>query len=468
MPDVDLFVIGGGSGGVACARRAAGHGARVAIAESSRVGGTCVIRGCVPKKLMSFGAHMADHFRLARAYGWQVGEPGLDFPALLEARNLEIQRLNGLYIGMLEKAGVRLHLGRARVLARLGGELVVEVEGEKVTASRVLIATGGRPTVPELPGIAHAVTSDTILEDVYPQPERLLVVGAGYVGLELASILHGLGSQVRIVLRRDLPLAGFDQDLRKDLTAAIEQRGVGFSRATNVQRIEKVHDDVVLHTDKGTIEGDMVLYATGRAPLANTRGLGLEALGVETDPSGAILVGKDYESSVPGVLAVGDCSNHSGAALDSGRYDLTPVAVAEGRAVAERLFNAGRHEVAYSIMPTAIFSLPQAGSVGLSEEEARAAGHELTIYRTRFRPMLYTMAIHAGLESEERTSMKLVVDRVTDRVLGCHMVGDDAAEMIQCLAVGLTAGVTKAQLDTTMALHPTAAEEWVTMYTASA
>jgi glutathione reductase (NADPH) len=468
MADVDLFVIGGGSGGVACARRAAMHGARVALAEASRVGGTCVIRGCVPKKLMSFGAHMAGHFKLARAYGWQLREPALDFPALLEARNLEIQRLNGIYIAMLEKAGVRLHFGRARILTRLGGEYVVEIEGEKVTARHVLIATGARPVLPEIPGVEHAVTSDAILEDVYPLPERLVVLGGGYIGVELASILHGLGAAARIVIRRTTPLAGFDEDVRTELTTALEQRGVALTRGAQPERIEKVRDDVVLHTDRGPIAGDMLLCATGRDPLPNTRGIGLETVGVAFDPKGAIRVDHAYESSVPGILAVGDCSDHTGAVLDSGRFDLTPVAIAEGRAVAERLFNANPSTVAYDVIPTAVFALPQAGAVGLTEAEARARGHSVRVFKARFRPMLQTMALHAGMDASARTFMKLVVDHGTDRVLGCHMVGDDAAEMIQCLAVALTARVTKAELDATMALHPSAAEEWVTMYTPAA
>ena len=458
MPDFDLFVIGGGSGGVACARRAASHGAKVAIAEGSRVGGTCVIRGCVPKKLMHYGAHFAEAFKAARCYGWDTGDPRLAFERLCEARNTEISRLNGIYIQMLERSGVQLLEGYASLAPAPDG-FRVTVGDSSVTAARVLIAVGARPSLPELPGIELALTSDQILEDVYPLPERLAVIGAGYIGLELASILRALGSHTTLILRGDLPLRGFEHDLRQHLAVEIEGHGVKIWNETVVERLERTSGGIQLHTSRGPLEVDSVVYATGRSPVPQTRGIGLEELGVALNPSGTVQVDAGYHSSLPGIFAVGDCSDHAGTALDGFAFDLTPVAIAEGRALAENLFN-GRHcKVAYHTIPTAIFALPQAASVGLSEEKARAQGHEVQIFRTSFRPML-----HALTGSTTRTMMKLVVDKASDRVLGCHMVGEDAAEIMQGFAVALTAGATKEDFDATVALHPTAAEEFVTMY----
>ncbi|MFO1068442.1 MAG: glutathione-disulfide reductase [Geminicoccaceae bacterium] len=459
MADVDLFVIGGGSGGVACARRAASYGARVALAESSRVGGTCVIRGCVPKKLMHYGAHFAAAFKAARGYGWQPGDPRLDFRALLKARNDEIARLNGIYLGMLERSGVRLIAGRATIAGRGDWGFLVEVGGERVAAKHVLIATGARPNLPPLPGIEHAITSDHALEDLYEQPRRLAVVGAGYIGVELASIFNGLGTETTLVLRGDKPLRGFDEDLRSELTEQLTVHGLRIRPGVAVDRLERTAEGVRIVGSDGPVDADMVLYATGREPLPNTRGLGLAELGVELGPTGAIAVDATYESSVPGLLAVGDCSNHGGAGLRPARFDLTPVAIAEGRNVAERLFNDRRTRIAYDTMPTAVFGVPQAGAIGLTEAEARAGGHDVLVFRSRFRPMLHTLT---GLP--DRTMMKLVVDKATDRVLGLHMVGEDAAEIVQGFAVAMTVGATKADFDATVALHPSAAEEFVTMH----
>lgn len=465
MAHYDLFVIGGGSGGVACARRSAGYGATVGLAESSRVGGTCVIRGCVPKKLMHYGAHFADYFRLAKGYGWRLeSPPELDFRALLEARNREIQRLNDIYIGMLEKAGVTLHPARARILGRRAdGAFRIAVEGpgdgEEHTATRLLVAVGAKVTKPELPGIEHTLSSDEILENVYDLPRRLAVVGAGYIGVELASIFNGLGVETRLILRRDTPLRGFDDDLRQHLTDELEQHGLVLMRNTEVRSIARAAGGYVLETTAGPVEADLVLYATGRDPRPNTAHLGLESLGAEMDRTGAILVSGAYESSVEGLYAVGDCSDHAGHGLGSGQHDLTPVAIAEGRVIAETLYNSNPHEVAYESIPTAIFGMPQAGSVGMGEATARERGHTVKIFKTRFRPMLYTLPDEAS-----RTFMKVVVDAETDRVLGCTMVGDDAAEIVQGLAIALTAGATKAQFDATVGVHPSAAEEFVTLY----
>jgi glutathione reductase (NADPH) len=455
----DLFVIGGGSGGVACARRAGAYGARVALCEDNRVGGTCVIRGCIPKKLMRYGAQFAEHFAAAKGYGWRPGTPPLDWAALVDARDREIDRLNGVYISMLRSAGVELIRGRGRVLDAHR----VEVNGEVHRAERILIAVGARPSLPELPGIEHAITSDEVLENLRDKPERLAVIGAGYIGLELASILHDLGVETSLIFRRELPLRGFDLDVQKALAEQLQARRVGLRPATTVSAIERTTSGVRLQTSAGPLDFDAVLYATGRDPLPNTRGFGLEELGVAMDVSGAIRVDRGYRSSVPGVYAVGDCSDHAGSGLDSGSFDLTPVAIAEGRAIAEALFNASPHEVRYDTIPTAVFSLPEAAAVGLTEELARQRGYDVQTFKTSFRPLLHTLTAEPV-----RTMMKLVVDRASDRVLGCHMVGDDAAEIIQGLAVALTAGVTKAEFDATVGLHPTAAEEFVTMYQATA
>lgn len=458
MADFDLFVIGGGSGGIACARRAAAYGARVALAEAGRLGGTCVIRGCVPKKLMHFAAHLRRAAALAGGYGWRAGQPELDFDALLAARDREIVRLQGVYRRLLADAGVRLFEARARITGG-GPPFDIEVGGERVSSKRVLIAVGGRPSLPELPGIEHAVTSDFILEQRYPFPAELVVVGGGYIGIELASIFCGLGSRVRLVIRRQRPLRGFDGELRREVSEALKREGVELVPGTVVTSLEQAGGRFRLVTSAGELEADLIVYATGRRPIPNTRGMGLEQLGVRTNQDGAILVNADYESNVPGIHAVGDCSDHAGNGLDASQHDLTPVAIAEGRAVAERLFNDNPETVAYETVPTAIFGIPQVATVGYGEERARALGFDVEIYTTAFRPMLYTLP-----NLPARTWMKLVVDRATGRVLGCHMVGDDAAEIVQGLAVALTAGAKKADFDATVGIHPTAAEEFVTMY----
>ncbi len=458
MAHFDLIVVGGGSGGVACARRAAGYGAKVALCEDNRVGGTCVIRGCIPKKLMRYGAHFADHFRAAHGYGWRV-EAKLDWRALIDARDREIDRLNGVYLGMLDKAGVRLITARGRVTATNA----VEAGGETHTADRILVAVGARPSTPKLSGIEHAITSDDALERMAEKPGRLAVIGAGYIGVELASILHGLGVETAMILRRDLPLRGFDDDLRMVLVEEFRARGLEIRPETTVGAIERTASGVVLDSSAGRLEYDAALYATGRDPIPNTGGIGLEELGVRMEPSGAIQVDADYRSSVPSIYAVGDCSDHAGQGLDSGSFDLTPVAISEGRAVAERHFNDNACTVAYDSIPTAVFGIPEAAAVGLTERRAREQGFDVAIYRTRFRPLLHTLT-----GEPTRTMMKLVVDRRSDRVLGAHMVGDDAAEIIQGLAIAMTAGATKAQFDDTVGLHPTAAEEFVTMYQESA
>ncbi|WP_191060450.1 glutathione-disulfide reductase [Geminicoccus harenae] len=459
MSQLDLFVIGGGSGGVACARRAASHGAKVALAEDSRLGGTCVIRGCVPKKLMHYGASVPHELAVARDMGWSFGEVRHDFHGFLEARNLEIARLEAIYGGMLAGAGVAVVKSRAKIACRQGDGFVVDAGGELFQTKRVLIATGAAPFFPDIPGIEHVVTSDQVLEDVYDLPARVAVIGAGYIGVELACIFQGFGAKTSLVLRGDQPLRGFDEDLRRHLTDQMAAGGLEILSRSVVERIERTASGLRLHGIEPALEADLVVYATGRRPIPKTHGIGLEELDVRMDHEGAILVDDTYKSSVDGLYAVGDCSDHAGCGVDSGQFDLTPVAIAEGRAIAERLFNDRVMPVRYDTLATAIFSSPEAATCGLSEVRAHAEGYDVEIYKANFRPMRTTMGQHA-----HRIFMKLVVDRKTDRVLGCHMVGPEAGEIIQGFATAMTAGATKADFDDTIAVHPTAAEEFVTMY----
>ena len=458
MAHFDLFVIGGGSGGVACARRAGAYGAKVALCEPSRVGGTCVIRGCIPKKLMRYGALFPAHFEASQGYGWRIGPVEHDWRALIDARNREIARLNGVYLRMLDTAGVTVFEGRGHIV----GPGAVEVNGETHTTERILVAVGARPSLPTLPGLELAITSDDALEHMENRPDHLVVVGGGYIGVELATIFQALGIRTTLVIRRTEPLRGFDRDVRAAATAEMKRRGLDIRSSTTVHHLERAGGRLVLHTTAGPIPADAVLYATGRDPIPNTRNIGLEELGVCMDQSGAICVDAAYQSSVPGIYAVGDCSDHAQAGLDSGVFDLTPVAIAEGRVIAETLFNDNPHRVNYATIPTAVFGIPEIGAVGLTEERARELGHDVLTYKTSFRPLLHTLT-----GAQVKVMMKLVVDRASDRVLGCHMVGEEAGEIVQGLAIALTAGATKAQFDETVGLHPSAAEEFVTMYQAS-
>jgi len=440
--DYDLVTIGAGSGGVRASRLAGGYGARVAIAEQGRVGGTCVLRGCVPKKLLVYGAHFADDFADARAYGWDPGAPGFDWPALIAAKNRELTRLEGVYERVLRDNKVDILVGTAR----LADPHTVEVAGRTVTAERILIATGGAPSVPRVPGVHFAVTSNEALE-LPALPRRVVIAGGGYIAVEFAGIFNALGAEVTVVIRAPNILRGFDDDIRETLAAEMEKRGVGIRRGTLIQSIEQVANgrSVVLSGDE-EIETDLVMFATGRLP--NTRGLGLDAVGVALDDKGAVVVDEWSRTAVPHIYAVGDCTD---------RMNLTPVAIAEGRAFAENEFNGKSIRMTYENIPSAVFSQPPVGTVGLTEERARARG-AVDVYLSRFKPMKHTLT-----GRDERVMMKLVVDAASDRVLGCHMVGVDAPEIIQGMAVALTCGATKAQVDATLGIHPTAAEEFVTM-----
>jgi glutathione reductase (NADPH) len=445
--DFDLFVIGAGSGGVRAARFAAGFGAKVAVAESRYLGGTCVNVGCVPKKLLVYGAHFADEFAHAKGFGWAMQEPSFDWPTLITNKNREIARLNEIYRSLLLSSGVTLLESHARLLDAHH----VDVGGQRYSAKNILLATGGWPQKPDIPGIQHAITSNEVffLEQL---PKRVLVVGGGYIAVEFASIFHGLGAQTSLLYRGELFLRGFDGAVRTHLKNELETSGVDLQFNADITRIVKQPDGSLLATlqDGQQLVCDTIFYATGRRPMLDN--LGLENTGVELDERGYVRVDDKYQSTEPSILAIGDLI---------GRVQLTPVALAEGMAVARRLFKPEDYRpVDYQLIPTAVFSLPNIATVGLSEEQARAAGHNLTVFESRFKPMQLSFS-----SSQQKTLMKLVVDADTDRMLGCHMVGPDAGEIIQGIAVAMKAGATKRHFDDTMGIHPTAAEEFVTMRT---
>lgn len=445
--DFDLYVIGAGSGGVRAARFAAGFGAKVAVAESRYLGGTCVNVGCVPKKLLVYGAHFAEDFEQASGFGWSLGEANFDWATLIANKDREINRLNGIYRNLLVNSGVTLHEAHAKIV----GPHEVEVNGERFTAKNILIATGGWPQIPQIPGSEHAIGSNEafFLKEL---PKRVLVVGGGYIAVEFAGIFHGLGANTTLLYRGDLFLRGFDGAVRKHLHEELSKRGMDLQFNADIARIDKQADGSLKATlkDGRVLEADCVFYATGRRPMLDN--LGLENTGVQLDDKGFIKVDDEYQTTEPSILALGDVI---------GRVQLTPVALAEGMAVARRLFKPEQYRpVDYKMIPTAVFSLPNIGTVGLSEEEARECGHEVVIFESRFRPMKLTLT-----DCQEKTLMKLVVDAKTDKVLGCHMVGPDAGEIVQGLAIALKAGATKRDFDDTIGVHPTAAEEFVTMRT---
>jgi glutathione reductase (NADPH) len=421
----------------------ASYGARVAVAEERYLGGTCVNVGCIPKKLFAYGAHYAEDFEDAAAYGWDVGERNVRWPRLIENKNREIRRLNGIYRNILESNNVTIHEARAV----LKDAHTIEVGGETVTAENILIATGGWPSVPDFPGREHVITSNDafFLEDL---PERTIIVGGGYIAVEFAAILHGYGSHVTQLYRGDLFLRGFDGDVRTHLAEEMRKKGIDLRFNTNIASIEKSGGQLVATLEDGsTLEADVVMYATGRAP--NSRHMGLEEAGVEMRADGAIFVDDRFRTSVPNICALGDVID---------RYQLTPVAIAEAMVLSANLFDGKDRDMDYDDIATAVFSHPNIGTVGLTEEAARRRYGDIAIYRSTFRALKHTLT-----GREERTLMKLVVDRATDRVVGCHMVGPDAGEIIQGLAVALKCGATKAQFDATVGIHPTAAEEFVTM-----
>ena len=444
--DFDLFVIGAGSGGIATARRAAQYGAKVGIVENDRLGGTCVNRGCVPKKLMVYASHFADQFEAAAGYGWQIGARTFDWPTLITAVNNEVDRLNGIYQRLLETAEVEIFRGHGRLL----NPHTIEVGDQKVTADKVLIAVGGKPVRSHILGIEHAITSDDIFH-LKEQPQRIVILGGGYIGCEFACILNRLGSEVTLVIRRDQVLRGFDQNIRSEVQAAMQKQGIRVLTQSELIALEKSEQGLkvtVGGNDQEAILADVVsLAAIGRKP--NLTRLGLENTAVEIH-GGAIAVDPYQHTAEPNIFAVGDCTN---------QMNLTPVAINEGRALADTEFGGQSRMMTYENIPTAIFTIPEAATVGLTEAEAREQyGEAVKIYQSRFRPMYYTLP-----NRDEKTLMKLIVHSDTDKVLGAHMVGDQAAEIMQGVAIALKMGATKANFDATVGIHPSSAEEFVTM-----
>ena len=444
--DYDLFVIGAGSGGVRCARMSASFGARVAVCEDRYMGGTCVNVGCVPKKLFVYGSHFSEDFRDAKSYGWDVDVKGFNWPTLRDNKSTEIERLNGIYRNMLGNAGVDVIDGRGKII----GPNTVEVAGKTYTAERILIATGGWPTRPEIPGKEHMIDSNEIFY-IDEFPKRFVVLGGGYIATEFAGIFEGLGSEVTQIYRGDMILRGFDDEIRAFAQAEVTKKGVNIKTGVNISSIEK-HDDG-LHvklTDGSFIVADAVLSAIGRHP--NLENLGALENGVTLNERGYVKVDPiTFETDATGIYAVGDII---------GGMELTPVALAEGMSLANRLYNDNPYEIDYADIATAVFCQPNIGTVGLTEEQARGAFDKIRVYTSEFRAMKHTVS-----GNTERTLMKLIVDDTSDRVVGCHMVGAEAGEIIQGIAIAMKAGATKKVFDQTIGIHPTSAEEFVTMRT---
>ncbi len=444
--DFDLFTIGAGSGGVRACRMAAQYGASVAVAEEYRVGGTCVVRGCVPKKLFVYASHFGEDAELASSFGWDFPKPSFSWQKLIANKDKEIDRLNGIYLKNLKASGVETIQDRAEL--RDANSVYLVDQDRTVTAKTILIATGATPFVPQnIPGAALAITSNEAfhLEEL---PRRIVVVGGGYIAVEFAGIFHGLGVETALLYRGPQILRGFDDDMRNGLADAMINKGIDVRTHANVGEIEKVGDEFKVSMHDGThIMTDLVMYATGRVP--NTTGLGLELAGVELDGNGAIHVDKFSQTVVPNIYAVGDVTN---------RINLTPVAIREGAAFAETVYNDNPVSVDHSDIASAVFSQPEIGTVGLTEEQAREQYGEIEIFKSTFRPMKLSLS-----DVEAKMIMKLVVDKASDRVVGCHILGADAGEMAQVLGIAVKMKATKADFDRTVALHPSAAEELVTM-----
>ena len=447
--DFDLFVIGAGSGGIATARRAAQYGAKVGIVESDRLGGTCVNRGCVPKKLMVYASRFPAEFEESAGYGWTVGNSSFNWSKMITAVNNEVDRLNGIYQRMLDNSSVKVYQGYGRFV----DSHTVEIGDRKVTAEKILIAVGGKPVKPDdIPGIEHAITSREIFH-VKEQPKRIVIIGGGYIGVEFACILNSLGTEVTMVIRKDKILRGFDDDLRSEIQDGMERHGI--SILTNKPKLAIAKKDsgleITISTDDGTEEvivADAVsLAATGREP--DLENLGLENTKVKV-VKGAVAVDRYNQTEEEHIYAVGDCTDY---------INLTPVAINEGRAFADTHFGGKSRQMSYENIPTAVFSTPEGATVGLTESEAKARyGSAVKVYRSKFRPMYYTLP-----DKQEKTLMKLIVNTKNDKVIGAHMVGDGAAEIIQGVAIAVKMGATKADFDATVGIHPSSAEEFVTM-----
>ena len=448
--DFDLFVIGGGSGGVRAARMAAQRGVRVALAEVGALGGTCVNVGCIPKKLYSFAAHYAEVFEESHGFGWHFERPRFEWNELKANRAKEITRLNGIYLNLLMDSGVNVMAGWASLIDDHTVQCAHADRSQRITAEHILIATGGKPSVPDFPGREFVVTSDDMF-DLDPFPKRLLVVGGGYIACEFASIFNGLGAVVTQLYRGEQVLRGFDEDVRHFVSAEMRKTGVDLRLSTDVKHIGKTERGLVVTLLDGTeVIVDTVLYATGRVP--NVAAMGIESLGIAQNSFGAIKVNDDYQTSVPSIYALGDVT---------ARIQLTPVALGEAMKLVDHLFGDNLRGMSYDFIPTAVFTHPNIGTVGYSEADARKKFGKITVFKTDFKPLKHTLS-----GSGERVFMKLIVDTASDRVVGLHMVGSDAGEIVQGFAVAMKAGATKAVFDSTIGIHPTAAEEFVTMRTA--
>jgi glutathione reductase (NADPH) len=439
----DLFVIGAGSGGVRAARMSAGLGARVAIAEDRYLGGTCVNVGCVPKKLFVYASHFSEEFENAKSFGWNIGNTDFNWSTLIKNKDTEIKRLNGVYKKILDNSGAETIHGRAKIV----DAHTVEVNGNHITAERILIATGGWPSVPEIPGKEHIISSNEafFLDSL---PEKIIIVGGGYIAVEFAGIFNGMGVDTTLLYRGPLFLRGFDQDVREALADEMQKKGIKVKFESNIAEIEKTDDQLVATLEDGEqLNAGQIMYATGRKPM--TDNLGLETVSIELDDEKAIKVNEQYQTNVPSIYAIGDVTN---------RVNLTPVALAEGMVLAKRFFANEDKDVDYSNIPTCVFSQPNIGTVGLTEEEAREQYDEIEIYKSSFKPMKLSLS-----DSDEKTLMKIIVDKKSDRVIGVHMLGPDAGEIIQGIGIAIKAGATKKVFDSTIGIHPTAAEEFVTM-----
>ncbi len=441
--DYNLFVIGAGSGGVRAARMSASYGARVGIAEDRYLGGTCVNVGCVPKKLLVYASHVSEEIHNAKGFGWDIDHISYDWSKLIKNKNTEIQRLNGIYKNLLENTGVDIINGRATII----DAHTVEIGTMKYSAEKILIATGGWPSVPDIPGKKYIISSNEafFLESL---PKKIIIVGGGYIAVEFAGIFNGLGVETTLIHRGSLFLRGFDQDLRSMLAEEMQKKGIKIIFNVNIKKIDKADKQLVASFEDGTqLEADQIMYATGRKPM--TENLGLENVGIEINKKNAIKINDDYQTNIPSIYAIGDVTD---------RINLTPVALAEGMALAKRFFANEKKVVNYSNIPTCVFSQPSLGTVGLTEEQARKKYADIDIYKSRFTPMKYSLS-----DNNEKTMMKMIVEKKTNRVIGVHMIGPDAGEIIQGIGIAMKAGASKHDFDSTIGIHPTAAEEFVSM-----
>jgi glutathione reductase (NADPH) len=443
--DCDLFVIGAGSGGVRAARMSANYGARVIISEKYRVGGTCVVRGCIPKKLLSYASKFSESYKISEDFGWTMNNRKFDWNKLISNKDKEISRLSGIYSNNLIKSGVKIIESETSILDR--NKIKIHSTGEIISAKNILIATGSQPYIPDIEGSKYGITSNEVF-DLKVLPKSCVIVGGGYIAMEFASIFHGLDVDVNIVHRRSSVLKDFDSDIGDSLKEEFEKKSLKLFLNADLKYIKKNKDGYGVGLDNGTIiQTDIVIFCTGRVP--NTKSLTLDRLGIKCTSNGAVIVDSHMSTSIPNIFAIGDVTDI---------FQLTPVAIKEGAVLASNLFNKTSLKVDYSNIPTAVFSQPEIGSVGLTEKEALNIYKRIYVYKTKFKPMYYSLS-----SVENKTMMKLIVDQETDKILGCHIVGDDAAEIIQIMAILLKKEVTKDEMDKTMALHPTMSEELVTM-----